>query len=153
MKNADSIRKQEAAAAAADYRAAVEALRKEFAARQPLSVFYQISADPWFTFGGTHVVNELIELCGGRNVFAELRVLAPQVDLESILRRNPDVILNGSADGSADWKQRWQHWEFVGAVAADRLYNVNPDLVARSTPRLVEGGRQICEALAAARLR
>lgn len=144
-------RPEEAAAAAAEYRAGVADLRNEFAARDRLSVFYQISADPWYTFGGGHVVNELIELCGGRNVFADLPALAPQVDLEAILRSNPDVILNGSAESGSAWQQRWQRWDFVAAVAAGRLYTVNPDLVARSTPRLVAGGRQICEALADAR--
>lgn len=137
-----------AAAAAAVYRERLAELRAQYRNSDRVSVFFQISAEPYFTVNGDHVISRIIELCGGDNVFAAVPGLAPAVTLESVIAANPQVILSGSA---GDWRSAWQRWSAVRAVAADALYTVNPDLLARSGPRLVAGAGQVCTALAAAR--
>ena len=51
------------------------------------------------TVNGDHIVSDVIRLCGGRNVFADLQALAPSVSLESVLQRDPEVIVAGGEDG------------------------------------------------------
>ena len=63
--------------------------------QSPLKVFYQISLQPLYTIGGSHPISEMIELCGGQNLFDDLEQLAPVVSLEDVLSRNPDVIIAG----------------------------------------------------------
>lgn len=138
-------------AAASDFRAHIKALSDEYAHRPPLQVFFQISAAPWFTVSGQHVINEAIKLCGGINVFNDLPGVAPSVSLEAIVRANPEVIVAARKDLSPGWQEVWEGRNMVSAVANGRLYAVEADVVSRSTPRLVSGVEQICDALETAR--
>ena len=128
----------------------VAKLRVSGTGREPLTVFYQISEAPLYTVSGKHVISEMIELCGGRNVFAELPQLAPPVGLEAVIERNPQVII--TADGAqGDPLSVWRRWPDIRAVRSGDLYTVSADRVARSTTRIVEGARQICAAIDSAR--
>ncbi len=141
---------QGAAAAASRYRVQLTELSEREHDPQ-LSVFWQISADPWFTVTGQHVISEIIALCGGRNIFTELPGLAPAVTLEAILAERPDVIIASVLPGEDDWKEAWQSWSQLPAVKQADLYAVAPDLVSRSGPRIVEGAARVCDALEQAR--
>ena len=72
-------------------------------------VFYQLWDQPLITLGGTHLISQLLNLCGGDNVFIGLSALAPAVGLEAVLAANPEVIIKGGADGT-DWRKRWRRW-------------------------------------------
>jgi iron complex transport system substrate-binding protein len=116
----------------------------------PVPVFYQISEKPLYTVNGDHLISEVIELCGGRNVFDDLQQLAPAVSLEAVLARDPEVII--TADGAqGDPLSVWRKWPRLRAVARDNLYTVSADKVARPTPRIVEGTKEVCTAIGKAR--
>lgn len=134
--------------AAEDFRTRLNALRHAYASAVPLRVFYEISAQPLFTVGGTQGISRLIEVCGGRNVFADLSELAPAVNLEAVLARDPEVIATG--DGEGDVQQRfrdWQRWPKLAATREGNFVVLDDDWVSRSTPRLLDAGKQLCEAL------
>ncbi len=116
-----------------------------------LSVFWQISADPHFTVTGRHVINNIIELCGGRNIFADVPGLAPAVTLEAILAARPDVIMASVSPTDETWKVPWLRWSELPAVRHERLYGVDRDLISRPGPRIIDGAVQVCAALEAAR--
>ena len=59
------------------------------------SVFWPLWETPLLTVGGGSFLNEMIEIAGGRNVFAELPQPSPAVTFEELLRRDPDLILAG----------------------------------------------------------
>jgi iron complex transport system substrate-binding protein len=115
----------------------------------PVSVFWQISASPYFSITGQHVIDEIIRVCGGRNIFADLPGLAPPITLEAILAKRPEVIIASAKDDL--WKQDWAQWSELPAVRDGQLYSVDPDLVSRSGPRIVEGAKVVCAAIADAR--
>jgi iron complex transport system substrate-binding protein len=134
--------------AAEDFRTRLGALRSRYASQAPLTVFYEISAQPLFTVGGGQSISRLMEVCGGRNVFADLTELGPAVSLESVLARDPQVIATG--DGEGDTGQRfkdWQRWPKLSATRAGNFVTLNDDWISRSTPRLLDAGKQLCEAL------
>lgn len=136
--------------AAETYSGQVAALREKYAGRAPITVFYQISEAPLYTVSGHHVISELIELCGGRNIFAELEQVAPPVGLEAVIERDPEVII--TADGAqGEPLAVWKRWSGIRAVQLGNLYTVNADRVARSTTRIVAGAEQICSVLESAR--
>ena len=62
----------EAGAAARGFEEQVTGLRERYAAASALSVFVQLDDQPLYTINGRHLISEVVELCGGRNVFAEL---------------------------------------------------------------------------------
>jgi len=141
-----------AEAAARRYEAKIAAARERHAGSRPVTVFVEIDDRPLFTVGGRHVISEAVELCGGRNVYADLDQAAPQVDLESVLAHDPEAILS-TDDTVADPRAEWQRWTRLTAVRAGTIYSVPSDTVTRATPRLVDGVEAICAALDDARVR
>lgn len=130
----------------------VAAQRAGHAGRKALSVFIEIDDEPVYTVNGEHVISEVVQLCGGRNVFAALPQIAPPIALESVLEADPQVIVS-TDDTIADPVAQWAKWPRLTAVRAKTIYSLPSDLVTRATPRLAEGVRATCAALDDARAR
>lgn len=141
-----------AGAAARRYRMELAQLRTQYAARPRLKVFYQVWDRPLYTLSGEHVVSEVLSLCGGDNVFAELSTLAPAIDKEAVLARNPEVILI-AATGAEGARQtlEWSRFSDLRAVRGHHVFTVDPSLVGRMAPRILQGVREVCGLLDAAR--
>ena len=150
---------QTASIEAAKFRAELRALKQSHTNSLPLRVFYQVSSRPYFTITGSHVIDEIINLCGGQNVFADLNGLAPAVTLESILVADPEVIIGSVAVTGQpgpqrdEWRTPWLRWQRLTAVRNNNLFSVSADLVNRSSTRIIAGARQICADLEIARER
>ncbi len=138
--------------AASEYTQALAALRQAHTGGAPITVFYQISAAPLYTINSDHLISEIIALCGGRNVFADLGQLAPPVSREAVLERNPEVILAGD-DVAGDPFEGWRQWRRLRAVELGNLFVLRVDRVARATTRTVDGAREVCTVLEQARTR
>ncbi|MBV2234506.1 MAG: cobalamin-binding protein [Sterolibacterium sp.] len=140
--------------AADEFRQRMAALRTQYAEQPPVRVFYQIWKQPLMTVGGDQLISEVMQLCGGVNVFAKLPALAPNVSLEAVLAANPEVIIASGLDGQRPaWLDDWQRWATLTAVRRDNLFFIPPDLVQRATPRIAEGAAQLCQQLETARSR
>jgi iron complex transport system substrate-binding protein len=115
---------------------------------QPLTVFYQIWNEPLQTINGEHMISQVIELCGGRNVFADVAALAPKINVESVLARNPQVIVASGMDKARpEWLDDWRRYPSLTAVKEDRLVFVPPDYLQRPTARLLTGAQSLCDKL------
>jgi iron complex transport system substrate-binding protein len=139
-----------ASAAARRYEEDMRVLRETHAGVRRLSVFIEIDDEPLYTVNGRHIISEVIALCGGDNVFADLPQLAPPVALEAVLARDPEVILS-TDDTVGDPARLWRPWPRLRAVRAGTIFALDSDTLTRATPRLVEGARAVCAALDAAR--
>jgi iron complex transport system substrate-binding protein len=84
---------QIADAGALRYEQTLQGLRQQTAGAARLSVFYQVWDRPLYTVSGSHWISDVIDLCGGSNIFVQLSELAPTVSLEAVLAADPDVIL------------------------------------------------------------
>ena len=145
---------QQGRQAAAQFHAERLALAARYANRPRLRVFYQVWDRPLYTLTGEHVVNEVLEMCGGSNIFAGLSGLAPVVDTEAVLARNPDVILVAATGADGERQVRaWERYPTLAAVRAHRLYTLDPNLLDRMAPRILQGVATLCEVLDQARLR
>lgn len=136
--------------AAASFRAGIERLARAYEDSAPIRVFYQISRSPLYTVNGKHFVSELIDICGGRNVFADLGELAPLVDVEAVLVRDPEVLL-ASADHGPDAFDVWRRWPALAANRLDNHFLLPADRIGRASPRLIEAGETLCRTLDQAR--
>lgn len=139
-----------AAAEAARFEAGLHELAAEYAERRPIRVFYQISSRPLYTISGEHFISELITLCGGRNVFADLNELAPAVDVEAVLARRPEAIVGGSS-GGGDAFAEWRRFETLPAVRDGNLLAVDAVHLGRASTRLADAGRRLCAVIDDAR--
>jgi len=143
-----------ASGAARGFRERVRSLRERYGTREPVSVFYEIWNRPLYTVNGEHLISDVIRLCGGRNVFAELRVLAPTVAQEAVLKADPVAIVASDIAGARpEWLDDWKEWPDLQAVKLDNLFFIESDLINRHGPRIVEAARQLCEMLDRARIR
>lgn len=138
--------------AVAAFRARYWDLRTRFGQRPQVAVFYQIWKQPLMTVNDKQIISDVIRLCGGRNVFADLPVLAPTVTVEAVIAADPEVILvSGMGDERPEWLDDWRRWKSVTAVARGNLYFIPPQEIQRHTPRLLDGAAKLCLALEAAR--
>ncbi len=144
-------RKEDGADVAASFEAEIEGLRQQHVEAEPIRVFYQVSAKPLYTVSGDHYASELIELCGGVNVFDDLDTLAPAVTVESVVERDPEVMITAKAGGPRAYDE-WYRFPNIAAIRKQNLYFLPSDEIGRAAPRLVVAGRAICEALTVARL-
>jgi iron complex transport system substrate-binding protein len=134
------------------FRARLQALRATFADKPVVRVFYEVWHEPLTTVNGAQIISKVIHLCGGRNVFADLPTLAPQINVESVLVRNPDVIIASGAGASRPaWLDAWRQYPALRAVRGGHLYFINPDLIQRHTPRILKGAAILCGQLERAR--
>jgi len=110
--------------------------------RPPPRVFLEIDAEPLITVGQTSIQGDLIRRAGGLNIAQDLKARYPVINLEEVLKAQPEVILfTGMAHSHALPRRLnfWGGWSMLPAVRHQRLFWVNPDLVDRPGPRLVEG--------------
>lgn len=137
-----------ASTAATEFRRRIRELRTRYRDRPKIRVFVQIDGAPLYTVGGAHLITEIVELCGGSNVFADATALALPVDLESVLARAPQVIL--SLDDT-DPVAFWARFDRLEAVALGNVYRAPADALARPSPRIADGAADVCERLDEAR--
>ncbi len=136
----------EANEAATAFTAGLQSLQQRFASEQTISVFYQVARRPLYTVNGEHYVSELISLCGGENIFADLNTLAPAIAVEAVVERNPEVML-ASSDAGDDAFAEWKRWPNLTAVQLGNQYLMPADEIVRATPRLLIAGESLCKAL------
>ena len=126
----------------------------EYSEQPSITVFYEIWNQPMFTINGQHVMSEVIEICGGKNVFADLPILSPEINIEAVISTNPDVIIasgTGYGDQRPPWLDDWLQWPTINAAKNRHLYHIPPDLIHRQTFRILQGTRILCEQLQSAR--
>ena len=152
----------EARRRASELRASLDGLRSAYARAAPVSVFYQVWQQPLMTVNGRQIINDILGVCGGRNIFARLAPLVPIVSIESVVAADPEAILTASEHtGPTAWQRDpaspgfvlWRRHPGMVAVRRGRLYTLDGDAISRQGPRIVDGAEAVCAALDDARAR
>jgi iron complex transport system substrate-binding protein len=129
-------------------------LETKYAKRPTVRVFYQVWDKPLYTLNGKHYVSDLIHLCGGENVFADLSTIAPVVNVEAVLKENPEAIVTGDMRKQEEnGLTLWKPYTSMLAVQRDNMFALDSDILVRPGPRIVEGATVVCEKLELARSR
>lgn len=143
-----------AKAAADTFRKRLETLRSTYASKPKVRVFYHIWKAPLMTVGGPQIISDAIRLCGGENVFGKLNQMAPTVSVEAVLEADPEAIVaTGMGDARPEWLHDWDKWPRLSAVKYGNLFHINPDIMQRHTPRILDGTEKLCVYLDQARNR
>ena len=132
-----------AEAVASRYESTLERFAQEHKDKDKVSVFYQVWNSPLQTISG--IISASIELCGGTNIYSDEFSVAPIINIESVLERNPEVIIaSGIGNARPQWLDEWARWPNLRAVQGNNLFAVNPDHIQRHTTRLLMGIKAIC---------
>jgi iron complex transport system substrate-binding protein len=130
---------------AAALRAELDGLAEKYRARRPLRVLYQIWDRPIYTIGGRHVINDALHLCGAENVFAELTTAAPAVTRESVVLRDPELIIASGPPGAGDpWLAEWRKFPALSAVRNGRLVAYSDPRIDRMGPSVIAATGNLC---------
>ncbi|MFJ5426004.1 vitamin B12 ABC transporter substrate-binding protein BtuF, partial [Enterobacter sp. CER55] len=96
-----------------------------------------------FTTGKGSIQNQVLEVCGGENIFAASRVPWPQVSREQVLARQPQaIVVVGNASEIPKIEQFWQKQLKIPVIP------LNSDWFERASPRIILAAKQLCAALA-----
>jgi iron complex transport system substrate-binding protein len=111
---------------------------------------YYETTSSW-TIGALAWQNELIEKAGGTNIFGDQPTDYYQYQVEALIDRNPDVIVlpaegmgTGTQAGIDAVKAR-PGWDTMSAVQNGRIYQINPNIIERAGPRVVDAIEQMAE--------
>jgi iron complex transport system substrate-binding protein len=115
------------------------------------SVLLEVWNHPIYTVGGTQLMSDALKLCGARNAFGELRDLAPAIDVEAVVARNPDIIVAAAPPGAGpEWLADWKRFTTLRAVRAGNLITFEDPRLVRLGPSIVDATESLCKVLAAA---
>lgn len=138
---AEQLGRADAGLALADQlRQRLAELRQRYQRVKPLRVFYQVWNQPLYTVGGEQIISDALQVCGARNVFDELKLPAPQVSIESVLQRDPQLILVGDQAQLEAWK--------VWPSMAARVRLVPDKGLERPSGQMLEAVARLCQVIA-----
>lgn len=116
---------------------------------EPTSVYFEISAAPWlYSFGNETFLDEIITLCGGKNIYANENGWISNSE-ESVFAANPEVILSSVDYEGYSYTEIYERagWETLSAVANERVYLINANASSRASQNIVLAIEQIAQAI------
>ena len=134
----------------------VENIKNEFAQAEKItenlnldkkpSVYWEIWNSPYMSVGNRSFLNEIIQIAGLSNIFENLSQPYPSVSEESIIAKNPDIIVfpSDAMISAKDIKNR-RSWKNIEAVKNNRIYSLDGDLMSRSGPRIGKAALALAE--------
>ena len=113
------------------------------------TVYFEISSMPTMvTFGEGAYLNEMIEIAGGKNIFAEQRGWF-SAGAEEIINRNPDIIFTlvySGEDAVSEIKNR-RSFESINAVRTSQVYAIDADSASRPSQHILRALREMAKAI------
>ena len=109
------------------------------------TVFWHVWDSPIYTIGAGSFLDELLTIAGGTNIYADRSEPAPQVSLEDVIKRDPQIILAGVSGKSVITSSPL--WKGVRAVREGRVFVVDTNLVGRPSVRAGEAAASIARLL------
>lgn len=134
--------------------ARIEEVREKVALISPdkrKRVFVELWYDPITTAGPGSYVDELLELAGGINIASDVVRPYSRFSPELVIARNPDCIILGYMalkDRGPEEVMKRLGWGNISAVKEGKVFSdIDPDLIVRPGPRLVDGLEEIYKRL------
>ena len=113
------------------------------------SVLLQVWNRPIYTVGGKQLMSDALSICGARNVFADLAEPGPVVDTESVIARDPDIIIVAAPRGEgAVWVSDWKRLGSLSAVRTNRVVVFEDQALSRLGPSVIGATEELCRLLA-----
>ena len=101
-------------------------------------MFFQISDAQLYTVNSQHLIGQVIDVCGAENIFSDVEFFVPMVSYESVVERNPDVLVVFSP--YPGYKSAWNDLGW-----GDRVRALDASLIRRPSLRMLEGIKMLCE--------
>jgi iron complex transport system substrate-binding protein len=120
-------------------------LKHNYLRKKPVTVFYELSLQPLMTLNERSLVGQVIDLCGGRNIFAATSTLAPHVNLANVLAADPQLIFVSDQAGTGDNAIKiWNDYRQLTATKKHHVFVVDSNMLERYGPRILQGAKTVC---------
>lgn len=126
------------------YLTGLASLRTQYRRDELTPVFYYMWPQPLMSIGKGAWANQLLNLCGARSIFDDVSVDYPEVNLQDVINRRPQILIAAMKTNLQDAQG---YWNKFNEVLSAKLLVVNPDRLHRFTPRLLDGLQDLCEQL------
>jgi iron complex transport system substrate-binding protein len=132
-------RQKEAASLRADMESCMNAIRDKVAALEKRRVAFVFehsrgTLQDIYVAGKGNFINELLDMAGGYNVFADVGIGYPQINLEAFIERKPEVIFDATQDGGDPYTV----FKDLESMRGLRIYFCYNDFNQVPGPRLVD---------------
>lgn len=98
-------------------------------------IFWEIGAQPLFSTGKKSFVNNYNKFLGTTNIFEDIDMRYPNVNIESVIIKNPDIILLvNMGDITNEEIKRWKKIKTINAVKNERIYMLDVNDIFTPTP-------------------
>jgi iron complex transport system substrate-binding protein len=127
-------------------RTGLDSVRSSVVNQAPVKVAYVVGVDPPMIAAAGTFIDELITIAGGQNIFTDLN-LWPQVNLEDLLQRDPDVVILADTNTEDPLRSllRLAGWRELRAVKDKRVFRVSPYFFNRSGPTMPRAAAELAE--------
>ena len=114
----------------------------------PVNVYWEVWNAPYMSAGASSFINDVIKAAGGENIFSDLPDTYPMVSEESIISRQPAVILIPVSTGmAADAVGLRNGWADIPAVKNGKVFVVDDNVYTRPGPRVADVVLELSELL------
>jgi iron complex transport system substrate-binding protein len=139
-KNADALRLK-----IAELNTKQQSANQKNISKRKVKVFYQVWAQPLMTLNQDHIIGDIIQRCGGEQLFANEKVLVPTVSREAVIKANPEIIFTAvdSTKINTDWSM-WSSFPQLAATKNRAFIDLDGDIISRPSPRIMQGAEKIC---------
>lgn len=129
------------------FRAQITELKHQYQNKnkRKVRVFYQVWAQPLMTLNQDHLIADIINICGGEQLFAKEKLLVPTVSREAVVKANPEIIF--TAVDTQQMKTDWSMWSSIPQLAATQkraFIDIDGDMISRPSTRIMQGAKKIC---------
>lgn len=144
-----------AAAVAAAIRSRLAAVAAAVPAGSRPTAFYVVGTDPLMTAGPGSFISELLHIAGAETIFPDLAADWPQVSMEAVVQRDPDLMVWPVDEGLPPAERRraidaaltGPGWRQLRAVRCNRIVTVDRALLNRPGPHMGEAAAALRAAL------
>jgi iron complex transport system substrate-binding protein len=131
---------------AKEFNAQIAALKSKYQSpnKRKVRVFYQVWSQPLMTLNQDHLIADIIQICGGEQLFAKEKLLVPIVSREAVVEANPEIIFTVTDSGK---KVDWSMWTSIPQLAATKkkaFIALDGDTISRPSPKIIQGANKIC---------
>lgn len=125
----------------------LQQLRARYSDASRLDVVVEIWHQPLFTVGPTHALSDALRVCGAHNALQDYPLLAGPVPLEAVLAADADVMLSLTGMRESDARAHWHEYLPPSADKPLAVVSLQPDLLTRPGPRMLDGVELLCTRL------
>ncbi len=125
-------------------------IKKKHGNHASLRVFYELWPNPLTTVAQGSWNHNVLSVCGVQNVFAEAASAFPQVNIEQVLSKQVQVIVQPVSKSEVNKSgYDWHKWELIPAVKQQRIIRPNADRLHRMSSRVLDELEWLCQQLPA----